>query len=99
MAGASPVDKVIELMGECKAKIQKDVAAEQAAMEEYMIYCNDEVVERSYAIKASDRDIEELSATIAEHEALVAEASQKMVDLGESIAAKGKELESATKER
>merc|ERR1719265_537571 len=86
-------------MGECKAKIEADVKSEQAAMEEYMNYCHDEVVERSYAIKASERDIADLEATIAETEATVASCSEQIVALGEEIAAKGRELAGAKAER
>jgi hypothetical protein len=37
----SPVMKVVELLDECKAKVQKDLDAEAKLMEEYTTFCDD----------------------------------------------------------
>ena len=36
----SPVQKVVELLDELKAKVQGDLAAEETMMEEYSQYCD-----------------------------------------------------------
>merc|ERR1719389_1219507 len=99
-AGAvSPVQKVIELLEECKAKVEKDLAAEAAAMEEYTTFCDDELKEKGYAIQTAEREIGDLSATIEKSKATIIEKSDEISTLGTVIAAKEKELMAATEVR
>jgi len=92
----SPVQKVVELLDECKAKVAKDLAAEGKAMEEYTAFCDDELKDKGYAIETAARSIETLSATIEDAKAQVAELSDEISTLGTTIAAKSKELSDAT---
>jgi len=48
-AAVSPVQKVVELLDECKAKVAKDLAAEASIMEEYTVFCDDELKAKGYA--------------------------------------------------
>lgn len=98
-ASVSPVQKVLQLLDECTAKIKKDLGVEQAAMEEYMLFTHKEIVDKSYAIKSSSRDIEDLQATIAENQATIAESGQEIVDLGTRLSEKESELATANKNR
>merc|ERR1719389_1297372 len=96
-AGAvSPVQKVIELLEECKAKVEKDLAAEAAAMEEYTTFCDDELKEKGYAIQTAEREIGDLMATIEDSKATIVEKSDEISTLGTVVAAKEKELADAT---
>merc|ERR1719160_1611989 len=95
----SPVQKVIELLGECKAKVEKDLAAEAATMEEYTTFCDDELKEKGYAIETSTREIGELEATIADSEATSVAMADEIATLGTEAAAKNKELYDATEVR
>merc|ERR1719274_322863 len=92
----SPVQKVIELLDECKAKVQKDLAAEAEVMEEYVTFCDDELKEKGYAIETAKREIGDLMATIEDSKATITEKTDEMAELGTLIAAKQKELAEAT---
>jgi len=92
----SPVQKVIELLGECKAKVEKDLAAEAAVMEEYTTFCDDELKEKGYAIETAKREIGDLMATIEDAKATQVEKADEIAELGSLIAAKTKELDDAT---
>jgi len=96
MASAgSPVQKVVELLGECKAKVLADVKEETAAMKEYTAYCDDEAKDKGYAIKTATGAIEELKATIESSTATVATCDDEISTLGTVIAGKEKELSEA----
>jgi hypothetical protein len=91
----SPVQKVIELLEDCKGKVAKDLAAEAAVMEEYTTFCDDELKEKGYAIETAKRSIGELGATIEDSKATVLAKTDEISELGNLIAAKEKELADA----
>jgi hypothetical protein len=92
-AGAvSPVQKVVELLDECKAKVQKDLDAEAKSMEEYTAFCDDELKDKGYAIETAASSLADLSATAESSTATVAELEDEIATLGTTIAAKNKEL-------
>merc|ERR1719218_390437 len=95
----SPVMKVVELLDECKAKVQKDLDAETKAMEEYTAFCDDELKDKGYAIETAGRTIGDLTATIDSSTANIGELSDEIATLGTTIAAKSKELADATSTR
>jgi len=95
----SPVQKVVELLDECKAKVQKDLDAEAKMMEEYTTFCDDELKDKAYAIETAGRSIGDLTATIESATAQVAALSDEIATLGTTIAAKSSELAEATKVR
>jgi chromosome segregation ATPase len=95
----SAVQKVIELLGECKAKVLKDLDAETAAMKEYTAFCDNEVKDKMYAIETAGRGIEEAKATISDATATIATAEDEIATLGTHIAAKETELSEAQKVR
>merc|ERR1719169_177530 len=95
----SPVQKVVELLDECKAKVQKDLDAEAKAMEEYTTFCDDELKDKGYAIETAGRTIGDLTATIDSSTANIGELSDEIATLGTTNAAKSKELADATKVR
>merc|ERR1719399_306495 len=94
-SGASPVQKVIELLEANRAKVVKDLAAEEKEMEEYAAFCDTESGERGYAIKTADRKISELTAEIADGEAQIAAYEDEISKLGTEMAEKEKELDVA----
>merc|ERR1719393_846589 len=95
----SPVQKVVELLEECKAKVEKDLAAEAAVMEEYTTFCDDELKSKGYAIETATREIGELEATIADSAATSVAMADEIATLGTEAAAKNKELYEATEVR
>jgi len=92
----SPVQKVVEMLGECKAKVEKDIEEEKAAMQEFTAYCDDGAKEKAYAIETAAHSIEELSATIEDSKATVATSDDEIADLGTAISKKEAELQKAT---
>jgi len=95
----SPVQKVVELLEDCKGKIEKDLAAEAATMEEYSTFCDDELKAKGYAIETSTREIAELEAAIADASATSIAMADEIATLGTEAAAKNKELYDATEVR
>jgi len=95
----SPVQKVVELLDECKAKVQKDLDAEAKMMEEYTTFCDDELKDKGYAIETAGRAIGDLTASIESGTAQIAALSDEIATLGTTIAAKSAELGEATKVR
>lgn len=94
--GGSPVQKVIELLDDMKAKIEKDLAAESASMEEFLSFCDGETKEKMFAMKTSDTTIADLSAVVQESKATIAAMEDSVAELGSLISAKEKELAEAT---
>jgi chromosome segregation ATPase len=95
----SPVQKVIQLLGELKVKVQNDVAAEEKAMDEYTVYCDDEVTEKAHSIDIAKREIESFKAVVEESNGKITEYAATLADSGSEIAAKESELGEATKVR
>jgi hypothetical protein len=95
----SPVQKVIQLLGELKVKVQKDLAAEEKAMDEYSTYCDDEVTGKAHAIDIANREIESYEAVIEESTGKTTQYEAVLADSGAEIAAKEQELADAQKVR
>lgn len=95
----SPVEKVLELLGELKTKVSSEVAAESKAMEEYMEFCNENMRERGYAIKTAVRAINDLQSRIEDEKATIVQADEDIQELGLELAAKQRDLQNATKTR
>merc|ERR1719213_1476266 len=87
----SPVQKVIELLDDCKGKVAKDLAAEAAVMEEYVTFCDDEAKEKGYAIETASREIGELTAAIEDAKATILAKTDELSTLGSVLGAKDKE--------
>merc|ERR1719424_1067271 len=98
-SAGSAIQKVVELLDECKGKVQKDLDAEAKGMEEYTVFCDDELKDKGYAIETAGRAIGDLSATKENANALIAELSDEIATLGSTIAAKSSEHAGASKER
>jgi len=92
----SPVQKVVELLDDCKAKVQNDLNLEAKAMEEYTAFCDDELKDKGYAIDTAARSINDLSAAAESARAQIATLSDEISTLGTTIAGKEGELHEAT---
>ena len=98
-ASVSPVQKVIQMLGELKVKVQNDLEAESKAMDEYTTYCDDEVTGKAHSIDIANREIEGYSAVIEESTGKITEYEAVLADSGSEIAAKESELADAQKVR
>jgi len=90
-SAVSPIQKGVELLDGCKAKVQKDLDAEAKAMEEYTAFCDDELKDKGYAIETAARSIGDLTAPQETAAALITELSDEIATLGTTIAAKQSE--------
>merc|ERR1719456_1022093 len=95
----SPIQKVVQLLEECKAKVAKDLAAEAAEMEKYTTFCDDELKDKGYAISTAERQIVDLNAQVEDAVAETAELEDEIAKLGTELAEKDKELSSANAAR
>jgi len=95
----SPVQKVIELLDECKAKVAKDLAAEAEVMEEYVTFCDDELKEKGYAIETAKREMGDLSATIEDSKATVMALTNEIAELEGEVSDLTEAMKEATELR
>jgi DNA repair exonuclease SbcCD ATPase subunit len=95
-SSVSPVQKVIQLLDELKAKVEADLAAEEKAMEEYSSWCDEESNSKEDAITSSKRTIDDLSATIEDAKGTIATLTSTVEDLTSKISASESDLADAT---
>jgi chromosome segregation ATPase len=95
-AKVTPVGKVVQLLGDLKAKVQKDLAAEEKAMEEYTSYCDDKSKDTQYNIRTAATKIEQLEAVIEGATAKISDADSTIGTSAQEISQKQSELASAT---
>lgn len=95
----SPVAKIIQMLGEMKAKVETDIETETKEMEEFMQFCDDESKTKEYALKDGERLLADLGATIANSAAIISEAEDEITTLGTEISTKERELDGAVKIR
>jgi len=92
----SPVQKVIELLDELKAKVAGDLAAEETMMEEYTKWCDEEENTKEDAITSGKRTIGDLNAVITDSNARIGELSSEIEELAGKISTAEADLKSAT---
>jgi len=95
-ADTNPLAKVLDLMGELKAKIVKEGEVEAKAYEEYLQWCQSAVQDTGFAIETATKEKGELEAKITELSAQINEAGSKTEDLAAAIATNEADLKSAT---
>jgi len=93
---ANPMDKVMELMDDCAAKVKADGEAEAKAYKEYFEWCDDTAKNTQFEIKTHTSEKEELEATIGEETANIAASTTKIEELSAAIASDTAELKEAT---
>merc|ERR1719207_360676 len=94
--GVSPVQKVVQLLGELEMKIIKDGEEEKKAFDNYMEWCRTGARDKEYEIKTAKSDIEDLTATIGKADSDLATSASKIEDLGASINSNEADLKAAT---
>merc|ERR1719390_530909 len=92
----SPVQKVVQMIDEMAGKVQKELDGTTADFEEYAKFCDDQSVEKDYAIKDGKESMEELGATITDTSAGIESAAAKIEDLSTKISDTESELGTAT---
>merc|ERR1719375_2261551 len=95
-AAVSPIQKVVQLLGELEMKIIKDGEEEKKAFNNYMEWCRTGAKDKEYEIKTANSDIEDLTATIGKADADLATTASKIEDLGASLSQNDADLKAAT---
>merc|ERR1740117_1436509 len=95
-ANANPIAKVITMLSELEGKIMKDGETEQKVYEEYFEWCDDAAKEKGFELKTATDKKAKLDATIGKAKSDIADYTEKISELGGSIATDEKDLEDAT---
>jgi len=90
----SPVQKVIQLIDDMRAKVEADGQATDDEFAQYAKWCDGEADDKGRSIKASQDEIAELKATIADATGTIANLETKISELTSTISAT--ESESST---
>ena len=92
----SPIEKVLQLLGDLQAKIIKDGEETEKLYEEFTDYCKGTSKDTQFAIKTGKADAERFTATAEETAAEITELETKIGELSDTIASNGKDLKAAT---
>merc|ERR1719157_122713 len=77
----NPIEKVLELMDDLKAKIKKEGEAEDQAFKEFFEWCDDAAANAKFSIKTPTSEKEKLEATINKASADSSAASTSIEEL------------------
>jgi hypothetical protein len=92
----SPVQKVIQLLGDLKAKVSAELAAEETMMAEFSQFCDDQANEKEDAITSAKRTINDLAATMEDASGTISSLQAEVAELGQQAAGTDRDLEAAT---
>jgi len=92
----SPVQKVIEMLDDLKAKVAGDLSAEETMMSKYTTWCDEEDNTKEDAITSNKRTIGDLNAVIADSNARIGELSTEIEELAGKISSAEADLSKAT---
>jgi len=95
-AKVSPIEKIIQLVGDLEAKIIKDGEETQKLYEEFTDFCKDTSKDTQFVLKTSNSDAERFAAAVADKEAEISALETKIGELSTTIATNSKDLEAAT---
>merc|ERR1719310_2367394 len=95
-APISPIKKVVTLLEEMKAQVEKEGTEDLEAYDAYKCWCVTNEKEKTKAIEEGEEKIEELSSFIEEAAGKMAELKTQIATLAEEIAADKEALETAT---
>jgi len=95
----SPIEKIIQLLGDLEAKIIKDGEETQKLYEEFTDFCKDTSKDTQFELKTSKSDAERFAATVADKEAEISALETKIGELSTTIATNSKDLAAATEIR
>lgn len=91
----NPIEKVLELLDDLKAKIKKEGAAEDQAFKEFFEWCDDAAKNAKFSVKTAKSEQESLEATIAKAVADDTAATSEIEKLTASISASESDLKDA----
>jgi len=90
---ATPVEKVVELLGKLEKKIESEGAEEAKAYDKYACFCKEQSDNKQYAIERSEEKIEMLTAKIGKLTTEITELDTRIGELETTITDKGTEMD------
>jgi len=97
--GVTPIQKVIQMLGDMAAKGKKAMEEEAAMQAEYATFCKDTAWEKTTSIKTAKASIEELTADIGKADADVMVAAKEIAALTADISSWTASVKTGTRER
>jgi len=92
----SPIEKILQLLGDLQAKIIKEGEEVEKIFEEFTDYCKDTSKDTQFEIKTGKSAAERFGAASDDASAQITELESKIQTLSSSVATNSKDLESAT---
>jgi len=99
VSAQSPLQKVLQLLGELQQKVLKEGEVEQIQYEKFAEWCKDGAVSLKYEIEAGKAKVEELSAAIEKEGSTILAMQSKIEDAAKKIATNEADLKGATEIR
>jgi len=96
---ASPIDKIIQMIGDLEGKIIKEGEESQAVYAEFAEWCEDTSKDTMYEIKTGKGNVADLKATIEKESANIEVQTTEIEELAAKIATDEADLKAATKIR
>jgi len=93
---SNPLGKVLDLMDELAAKVTKEGEVEVKAFKEYFDWCDDTAKNGQFAIQTATKQVEKLTAKIAQLTGDIQAGDENIAELASAIATAEKELADAT---
>jgi len=95
-ASGSPVERVVNLLKDLKAKVEADGEGEQQVYDKYACWCETTTARKAAAIEKAQEDIRALGQSILKFKALVNVRTAEIAELEKAIKANEKEQADAT---
>jgi len=95
----SPIEKIIQMIGDLETKIIGEGEGSQKVYEEFSEWCEETAKNLQFEIKTGKGEVADLTATITKDTADIASAVSKIEDLAGSIATDEADLKAATEIR
>merc|ERR1719395_501197 len=96
---ANPIEKILEMIADLQAKVISEGEDAQKVYDEYAEFCEDRSTKLGFEIKTGKANVAELTATIDQETASIAELETKIEELSNDIKTDEADLDAATKIR
>jgi len=96
---ATPIARVISLLGKLQAQVEKEGKKEAAEYDKYACYCKDQADDTLYAIEKSKDKIEVLAADIEKLDGEIKDLDADIKDLTQTIKDKNADIKTAVEKR
>jgi len=98
-SAVTPIEKVVGLLKDLQAKVEKEGAKEAAQYDKYACFCKNQAEFKQNAISKSEEKIDVLKADISDLEASIKALNTEISDLGKDIKQLEKDIQKATDKR